>query len=529
MSEISEVPLTTSHVGGSARKSSAETISDTIDQDTINDGHQIRVWFSIIGLTILSSFFFTQEIWWVFPAAIFYGIIWPRLALYLYTKKIIPSLQAMFVIDTLWNGWWIALMSFYPLTSLPFFIGPLFMAIYQVGWTRGFFATAGILLTGAILTVLIRYALNVPLDKIINFSIPISTTTSALSVASLMLEAILMASLAYRNKAALDVSNKNLELANNELEVANSELAVANRELAITNRELVEASNDAESRRLEMENIATKISKYLPYQIYHSVFHEQREVRLENQRKKLTVFFSDIERFSSISERMEAEQLTSLLNDYLTQMSDIAMHHGGLVDKFIGDGIVIFFGDPESKGEKGDALACVKMALAMRERVKTLRFQWDALGVPAPLRIRIGINTGYCTVGNFGSARHMDYTVIGGPVILAKRLEELSPADEILISHDTYTLIKDEVFCQKGDEILVKGISYPVQTYRVIGLLQTFEGDDKLKRSEKELEEKLETILSLAAAERDAASAKSHVLALLESSITKIQDDKRDF
>jgi class 3 adenylate cyclase len=110
------------------------------------------------------------------------------------------------------------------------------------------------------------------------------------------------------------------------------------------------------------------------------------------------------------------------------------------------------------------------MALDMRKKMIELKQEWDDMGIPSPLRARMGINTGFCTVGNFGSEERLDYTIVGGPVNLASRLESHAPVDEILISYDTYTLVKEEIQCEPFGEIKAKGFSYPVMTYVVKGL-----------------------------------------------------------
>ena len=134
------------------------------------------------------------------------------------------------------------------------------------------------------------------------------------------------------------------------------------------------------------------------------------------------------------TDRLESEELTQLLNQYLSAMSEVALDYGATVDKYVGDAIMIFFGDPETRGVKEDALACVKMAIAMRERIASLAHIWRDAGIERPLACRIGINTGYCTVGNFGSEDRMDYTIIGGAVNLASRLEtEADRADPDLL------------------------------------------------------------------------------------------------
>ena len=165
---------------------------------------------------------------------------------------------------------------------------------------------------------------------------------------------------------------------------------------------------------------------------------------------------------------MESEALTSLLNDYLNEMSKIALEHGGTIDKYIGDAIMIFFGDPDSSGAEKDAMACVNMALDMRAMMKNLRENWLQKGIANPLHVRMGINTGYCTVGNIGSEDRMDYTIIGGEVNLASRLETMAHEDSILVSYETYALIKGQIKCEEKPESKIKGIAYPVRVFEVI-------------------------------------------------------------
>src|SRR5687767_3548568 len=167
---------------------------------------------------------------------------------------------------------------------------------------------------------------------------------------------------------------------------------------------------------------------------------------------------------------MESEDLTQLLNHYLTEMSKIALQYGATIDKYVGDAILMFFGDPETKGVKEDALACVKMALAMQARIDELAAVWRSMGIETPLRCRIGIHTGYCTVGNFGSEDRMDYTIVGGAVNLASRLEHEAVPGGVLISYETFAHVNDEVDCEERGQIRVKGIAYPVATYSVVGL-----------------------------------------------------------
>ncbi|VXC61980.1 Adenylate cyclase [Pseudomonas sp. 8Z] len=214
--------------------------------------------------------------------------------------------------------------------------------------------------------------------------------------------------------------------------------------------------------------LARNLAKYLSPQVWESIFSGKKSVRLETQRKKLTVFFSDIKGFTELTEELEAEQLTDLLNTYLNEMSKIALKYGGTIDKFIGDSVMVFFGDPSSLGAKKDAVAAVSMAIAMRKHMKVLRQQWRAQGITKPLEIRMGLNTGYCTVGNFGADTRMDYTIVGREVNLASRLESAAEAGEILISHEAYSLVKDVIMCRDKGQITVKGFTRPVQIYQVV-------------------------------------------------------------
>jgi class 3 adenylate cyclase len=232
--------------------------------------------------------------------------------------------------------------------------------------------------------------------------------------------------------------------------------------------ELKQRETELTEKSKSMENLSNQIAKYLSPQIYESIFTGKREVKVASHRRKLSIFFSDIAGFTETAEQLESEDLTKLLNHYLTEMSQIALAHGATIDKYVGDAIVIFFGDPETRGVKEDALACVKMAIAMRQKMAELQGTWRDSGIANPLRCRIGINTGFCTVGNFGSEDRMDYTIIGSGVNLASRLESASAPGEILISYETHALVKDEILCKKFGEITVKGISHPVETYQVV-------------------------------------------------------------
>jgi class 3 adenylate cyclase len=230
------------------------------------------------------------------------------------------------------------------------------------------------------------------------------------------------------------------------------------------NREL-ETANDF------LAQLSMKISRYLSPQIYKSIFSGQKDVTIHTERKKLTIFFSDIKDFTATTERLQPEQVTSLLNEYFTEMSNIALKHGGTIDKFVGDAILIFFGDPESKGEAEDAKACLHMAADMQRRLAELNVKWRKEGVEHPFRVRMGINTGYCNVGNFGSADRMDYTIIGAEANLAARLQSIAEPGHIVVSYETYALVRDILVAHALPPITMKGISREVVPYAVEGML----------------------------------------------------------
>jgi adenylate cyclase len=241
----------------------------------------------------------------------------------------------------------------------------------------------------------------------------------------------------------------------------------------ITERKVAEhalhlANKSLNEKNEQLEALSAKLAKYLSRQVYDSIFEGRNEVRVESYRKELTVFFSDIEGFTDLTDRLEAEQISEILNSYLSEMARIADECGGTIDKFIGDGVMIFFGDPETAGRKQDAIACVRMALRMRARISELRQEWEDRIGPEPMHARIGINTGFCTVGNFGSEDRLDYTIVGAAVNTASRLESTAGPDQIQISHATYSLVKDEIYCRPLGDVGLKGISHPMRTYEVV-------------------------------------------------------------
>ena len=233
----------------------------------------------------------------------------------------------------------------------------------------------------------------------------------------------------------------------------------------------------------DKERILQKLSKYFSPQVYNSIFSGELDVTINTRRKDLTVFFSDIKGFTTMAEKLEPEILTNLITDYLTKMTEIAIESGGTVDKYIGDAIMIFFGDPESNGIRNDALACVTMAFKMKKALNGLKEHWKTLGLAEPLEVRMGIHTDMCTVGNFGSTDRLDYTVLGNGVNLASRLESMAESNEILISENTFNLVKNDIDCNYFDEIIVKGKSHSIKTFQVAGIKSKQHSSGKFQAS----------------------------------------------
>ncbi|MDM9620346.1 adenylate/guanylate cyclase domain-containing protein [Rhizobium sp. S96] len=235
---------------------------------------------------------------------------------------------------------------------------------------------------------------------------------------------------------------------------------------------LIEGFNhELESTNEFLASISMKISRYLSPQVYKSIFSGQKDVVIQTERKRLTIFFSDIKDFTATTERLQPEALTEMLNEYLTEMSAIALKHGGTLDKFIGDAVLVFFGDPETNGSVEDAKACLRMAVDMQRRLGELKEKWRLDGTEEPFVVRMGINSGYCNVGNFGSNDRMDYTIIGAEANLAARLQSIAEGGKIVISYETYALVKDIVDATPLPPITMKGIQREIVPYAVNGLL----------------------------------------------------------
>ena len=266
-----------------------------------------------------------------------------------------------------------------------------------------------------------------------------------------------------------------------------------------------EAYDSLKDKNAKLEKISNRLAKYLSPQIYKNIFESDSEHTNEYKRKKLTVFFSDIKGFTDLSDSLDPDLLAELVNDYLSAMTDIALKHGGTIDKFIGDAILVFFGDPESDGLKKDASKCLSMAIAMQNKVAELDKSWrEDHGIAEGLKVRIGISTGYCTVGNFGSVQRVDYTVLGSTVNLASRLESICQPKKILVAPETKVLLEKDFKFEAQKAVSLKGFNQPVVPYQYLDLKETtspeiLKGDvvDIILKQPKDIESILHELKSL--------------------------------
>jgi len=307
----------------------------------------------------------------------------------------------------------------------------------------------------------------------------------------LFLEAIIMSLvLAKRTKFLQDELNENIQKQADEAE----------RQKVVLEETVLERTSELREKNTMMEEISNQLAKYIPPQIHEALFAGKVDTEIKTRRRKLTVFFSDIKNFTATSENMQPEDLTRYLNEYFSEMTKIAVKYGATIDKYIGDSMMVFFGDPETRGEKEDARTCIEMALEMQERMVGLREKWAQEGFAEPFEIRMGVNTGYCNVGNFGSDQRLTYTIIGGEVNVAARLESVAEVNGLYMSYETYAHVKDMVEVEQKEAIKMKGINRDIRIYSVKGRKEAGKEQTKVtKPTKKELTEieKLKEELSL--------------------------------
>lgn len=250
--------------------------------------------------------------------------------------------------------------------------------------------------------------------------------------------------------------------------------------------------------RIATQKLRASFSQYVAKEVVDDLIKNPEKIKLGGQREKLTILFSDIRGFTTLSEKMKAEELADYLNEYLTEMTDVIMENNGVVDKFIGDAIMAFWGAP-IKNEEQEVKA-VETAIKMIEKLEKFNKKMKKKGQPE-IAIGIGLNTGKVVVGNLGSHQRFDYTVIGDDVNLASRLEGLTKyyGVKILISEKTRQKLSDRFLIRYLDKVAVKGKKEGVELYQVVcdeqdenmvELVQEFEKAVELYKDQKWAEAK---------------------------------------
>jgi signal transduction histidine kinase/class 3 adenylate cyclase len=237
------------------------------------------------------------------------------------------------------------------------------------------------------------------------------------------------------------------------------------RELAEINRRL-EAKVEEQMAELVRSG---ELKRFLPQAVAEDLLKGDLGAGQDCERCKITVLFIDIVGFTSFTDRIEPEELSLFLNEFLREMTAVAVAHGGTVVQLTGDALMVIFGAPRASRDVAQAWSSIQTAISMRARTQDLAVHWRRRGVLQKLDVRIGINTGYCTVGVFGSDFLQAYTAYGTPVNIAARLQPEAAPGEILCSFSTYALVQERIRAEARGPLSLRGIAYPVEAYVILG------------------------------------------------------------
>jgi class 3 adenylate cyclase len=213
-----------------------------------------------------------------------------------------------------------------------------------------------------------------------------------------------------------------------------------------------------------------ELKRFLPLQIAEGLMAGQLSPADGFERRKLTLLFADLVGFTDLSDTLEPEELSEVLNQYLREMTAVAVAHGGTLDNYIGDGLMVIFGAPVAEEEPVQAWAALRAGFGMIARADELSAAIRDRGIPADLRLRVGVNTGHCTVGVFGSDLLRAYKAVGFAVNVAARLQSEADPGTVLAGFRTYALVKDRVRAQSRGELTLKGAARPVEAWEILGL-----------------------------------------------------------
>jgi class 3 adenylate cyclase len=232
--------------------------------------------------------------------------------------------------------------------------------------------------------------------------------------------------------------------------------------------ELASLNADLEARvREQLADLVRKsrLQKYFPSKVVQQILERDSDATVSAERRRVTVVFSDLTGFTELSDTTPPDVVTRLLNEYLTEMVELIETHGGTLDKFMGDGLMVHFGAADDTQPAEQAVQATMMALAMQQALADLRVKWAAEGITHRLEMRVGINQDDVTVGNFGSEDLLEYTAIGQGVNLASRLEGVCTPGRVLVSFPVYALTRGQFDYSDPEVHTLKGIAEPVAAY----------------------------------------------------------------
>lgn len=218
-----------------------------------------------------------------------------------------------------------------------------------------------------------------------------------------------------------------------------------------------------------LERSVRAIGRYVPAQLADQIARGEQTEPFKPERVRLTLVVSRIVDLAEVSDSLDAEQTSELLNEYLMTMARIADANEGTISQLAGEGIQIFFGAPQASTDKDHALRAVSMALSMQQAMSDLRREWENRGIRHPWQVRIGINTGHVSVGDFGSEGRKSYSAIGIQAIIAARLQSRCGPGEVCVSDTTWGLVMDHFSGQDKGALQLPGLHFPIHAYRITG------------------------------------------------------------
>jgi adenylate cyclase len=212
-----------------------------------------------------------------------------------------------------------------------------------------------------------------------------------------------------------------------------------------------------------------ELKRFMPHQVAEGLLGGQLSEGFE--RRRLTLLFADMVGFTDLSDTLEPEELSEVLNEYLREMTAVAVSHSGTLDNYIGDGLMVLFGAPTWNEESVQAWAAIQAAFEMKARAEELTASIRSRGIPADVRVRVGVNTGHCTVGVFGSDLLRAYKAVGFAVNVAARLQSEAEPGTVLVGFRTYALVKDRVRAEQREPLSLKGAARPVEAWEILDLV----------------------------------------------------------